>query len=75
MTAMTTRTVPARQWFAPPTVTERMLLAAAHALEASAHRRMARRQALAERIAAGAVDPDEQRRAHAVDAYRRTSLR
>jgi len=70
MTAMTTRALPAQPYLAPPTPLERVLLAAAHALEASAHRRMARRRLLAQRILDG-FDPVEQRRAHIVDAYRR----
>ncbi|GAA3770324.1 hypothetical protein GCM10022240_23260 [Microbacterium kribbense] len=75
MTAMTTRAVPTRQWFAPPTFTERMLLAAAGALEASARRRMLRRRALVERVAAGGLDPVQQRGRYAIDAYRRLHLR
>lgn len=75
MTAMTTRAVPVRPLFATPTVAERVMLAAATALEATAHRRMIRRQALAERIAAGGLDPVERRREHMLDAYRRLNLR
>lgn len=71
MTAMTTRAIPTRPYLAPPTFGERMLLTTARLLEASAHRRMARRQQLAERIAAG-FDPVERRRAYDADAARVT---
>jgi hypothetical protein len=74
MTAMTTRAIPTRPYLVPPTMVERMLLTGARALEASALRRMARRQQIAERIAAG-FDPIEQRRTHVVDAARRSTLR
>jgi len=74
MTAMTTRAIPARPYLAPPTTIERMLLSVAHAFEASAHRRMARRQQLAERLAVG-VDPVERRRGYAADAARATLYR
>jgi hypothetical protein len=70
MTALATRAHPARPYLAPPTLLERTLLAAARALEASAHRRMASRQQQAQRILDG-FDPLEQRRAHIVEAYRR----
>ncbi|UUT35278.1 hypothetical protein [Microbacterium elymi] len=74
MTGMTTRAVPARPYLAPPTVVERMLLSGAHLLEASAHRRMARRQQSAERIAQG-FDPVAQRRAYGADAARSSLYR
>ena len=74
MTAMTTRAIPARPYLAPPTAVERMLLAGARLLEASAHRRMSRRQQIAERVAAG-FDPLEQRRAYDADAARLHFLR
>ncbi|WP_029145412.1 hypothetical protein [Microbacterium luticocti] len=67
MTAMTTRAI------RTPDLTplERMLLTSARALECAVRRRMARRQA----AASTGFDPVEQRRAHAVDAYRRLHLR
>ncbi|WEG10314.1 hypothetical protein PU630_07130 [Microbacterium horticulturae] len=74
MTAMTTRAVPARAMFAPPTFTERMLLAGARAMEAFAHRRMSRRQQLAERIAAGR-NPYAERPMPEVDSYRMSTFR
>ncbi|MEQ6898313.1 hypothetical protein [Microbacterium sp. KR10-403] len=74
MTAMTTRIIPARPYLAPPTAMEKLLLSSARLLEASAHRRMARRQQVAERVAEG-FDPVERRRGYAVDAYRSSSLR
>ncbi|QAY61444.1 hypothetical protein ET475_16710 [Microbacterium protaetiae] len=74
MTAMTTRGIPARAYLAPPTAVERMLLTGARLLEASAHRRMLRRQQLAERIAEG-FDPVEQRRAYDLDAARHSFYR
>ena len=70
MTAMTTQALPVRPYLAPPTFVERMLLSGARALEASALRRMARRQLDARRAVDG-FDPVEQRRAHMADAYRR----
>jgi len=74
MTAMTTRAISARPYLAPPTLVERMLLAGARALEASAHRRMARRQQLAERIAEG-FDPVRQRQVYITDAVRHSYYR
>lgn len=75
MTAVTTRAAATAPLFGAPNLTERLLLRVAEVLETTARRRMLRRQAVAERVAAGTPDPVERRRQYAADAARATLYR